>query len=135
MLLGLQQCRLLGILGTLDLTTNLEEWIGENAWLWQFGRCKPRVVGLSVTDTEDRQITVLQDGATGKRGHAMLTKRTHKAAAAASLRNACCSGGGHGLGVNGYPWYTLSHPKPRIFVLEPTKITHRYLNLEYTKRD
>jgi hypothetical protein len=45
-----------------------------NAWLWQFGRGKPRVGGLSVADTEDRQIAVLQDGA--RRGHAMRTKRT-----------------------------------------------------------
>jgi uncharacterized small protein (DUF1192 family) len=46
-----------------------------------FGRGKPRLEGLSVADTEDRQIAVLQDGA--RRGHAMRTKRLgkHKAAA------------------------------------------------------
>ena len=64
------------------LPTKLAEWTGEHAWLWQFGRGKPRVGGLSVADTEDRRIAVLQDGATRKRGHAMLTERTHTAAAA-----------------------------------------------------
>ena len=43
------------------------------AWLWQFGRGKPRVGGLSVADTEDRQIAVLQDGA--RRGHAADQKK------------------------------------------------------------
>jgi hypothetical protein len=60
-----------------------------NSWLWQFGRGKLSVGGLPVTqsvaDTEDRQFAVLQDGA--RRGHAMRTKRKHKAAA----RNARCS--------------------------------------------
>jgi hypothetical protein len=31
------------------------------------------------------------------------------------------------------PWYIFSHPKPRIFVLEATKIIHRYLYIEFTK--
>jgi hypothetical protein len=57
-----------------------------NARLWQFGRCKPRGGGLSVADTEDKRIALLQDGA--RRGHATRTTRKHKAAA----RNACCSG-------------------------------------------
>jgi hypothetical protein len=34
-----------------------------NTWLWQFGRGKPHVGGLSVADKEDRRIAVLQDGA------------------------------------------------------------------------
>jgi hypothetical protein len=58
-----------------------------NAWLWQFGRGKPRVGGLSVADTEDRRIAV-QCYRMGQRGHATRTKRKHKAAA----RNARCSG-------------------------------------------
>ena len=44
-----------------------------NVWLWQFGRGKHHVWGLSVADTEDRRIAVLQDGA--RRGHATLIKR------------------------------------------------------------
>jgi len=50
-----------------------------SAWLWQFGRGKPSVGGLSVADTEDRRIAVMQDVA--RRGHATRTKRKHKAAA------------------------------------------------------
>ena len=44
-----------------------------NAWLWHFGRGKPRVGGLSVADIEDRRI------AGARRGHATRTKRKHKA--------------------------------------------------------
>jgi hypothetical protein len=50
-----------------------------NTWLWQFGRGRPRVGGLSVADTEDRRIAVLQDRA--RRDHAIRTKRKHKAVA------------------------------------------------------
>ena len=57
-----------------------------NQWLLEFGRGKPRLGGLSVTETEERQIAVLQDGA--KRGHDTRTKRKQKAAA----RQARCSG-------------------------------------------
>jgi uncharacterized small protein (DUF1192 family) len=57
-----------------------------NQWLWEFGRGKPHLGGLSVTETEDRRVAVLQDGA--KRGHATLTQRKLKAAA----RKARCSG-------------------------------------------
>ena len=49
-----------------------------NQWLWQFGRGKPRLGGLSVVDTEGRRIAVMQGGA--KRGHATRTKRKLKAA-------------------------------------------------------
>ena len=50
--------------------------------LWQCGLFKPRLRGLSVTETEDRRIAVLQDGA--KRGHVARTKRKHKVAAGAA---------------------------------------------------
>ena len=60
-----------------------------NACLWQFGRGKPRVGGLSVADTEDRQIAVLQDGA--RRGHAADQKKAQGTVKAAA-RNARCSG-------------------------------------------
>jgi hypothetical protein len=33
------------------------------AWLWQVGRCKARMGGLSVADNKDRQIAVLKYGA------------------------------------------------------------------------
>ena len=49
-----------------------------NIWLWQFGRGRPRLGGLSVGDTEERRIAVMQDGA--RRGHATRTKRKLKAA-------------------------------------------------------
>ena len=32
-----------------------------NLWLWQFGRGKPRLGGLSVADTEDSQTELLKD--------------------------------------------------------------------------
>ena len=49
-----------------------------NIWLWQFGLGGPRLGGLSVGDTEERRIAVMQDGA--RRGHATRTKRKLKAA-------------------------------------------------------
>jgi hypothetical protein len=60
-----------------------------NQWLWQFGRGKPRLGGLSVVDTEERRIAVMQGGA--KRGHATRTKRKLKGAKAAA-REAPCGG-------------------------------------------
>ena len=57
-----------------------------NPWLWQFGRCKPRLGGLSMTESKDRRIAVPQDGA--KHGHATRTKRMHTA----SVRKARCGG-------------------------------------------
>ncbi len=60
-----------------------------NLWLWQFGRGKPRLGGLSVGDTEERQIAVLQGGA--RRCHATRTKRKLRGAKAAS-REAPCGG-------------------------------------------
>ena len=50
-------------------------------WLWEFGRGKPRLWGLSVAETEARRIAVMQDWA--KRGHATLVRRSHKAPKAA----------------------------------------------------
>ena len=50
-----------------------------NPWFWQFGRGKPCLRGLSVTENEDRRIAVRQNGA--KRSHATHTKRKLKAAA------------------------------------------------------
>ena len=32
-----------------------------NLWLWQFGRGKPRLGGLSVADTEDRRTQLQTD--------------------------------------------------------------------------
>ena len=34
-----------------------------NQWLWQFGRGKPRLGGLSVAENEERRIAVAKDGA------------------------------------------------------------------------
>lgn len=54
-----------------------------NQWLWQFGRGKPRLGGLSVNETEERRIAAMQAGA--RCGHATRTKRkrtTPKAAGA-----------------------------------------------------
>ena len=59
-----------------------------NQWLWQFGRGKPRLEGLSVVDTEGRQIAV-KGGA--KRGHATRTRRKLKGAKAAA-QEALCGG-------------------------------------------
>ena len=47
-----------------------------NPWLWQFGRGRPRLGGLSVTETEERRETVFKDGA--KRSHE--TRRRREAA-------------------------------------------------------
>ena len=44
-----------------------------NPWLWQFGRGRPRLGGLSVTETEERRETVLKDGA--KRSHETSRRR------------------------------------------------------------
>ena len=55
-----------------------------NQWLWQFGRDKPRLGGLSVAETEERRITVVKDGA--KRAVATLARRCHKAPKAAAGR-------------------------------------------------
>ena len=54
--------------------------------LWEFGRGKPRLGGLSVAETEARRlgIAVMQDGA--KRGHATRVRRSHKAPKAAAAQ-------------------------------------------------
>ena len=53
-----------------------------NQWLWQFGRGKPRLGGLSVAETEERRIAVAKDGA--KRAVATLARRHRKALKAAA---------------------------------------------------
>jgi len=58
-----------------------------NLWLWQFGRGKPRLGGLSVGKTEERRIAVMQTGA--RRGHATRTKRKLRGAKAAALEAPC----------------------------------------------
>ena len=50
-------------------------------WLWQFGRGKPRLGGLSVAETEEQRIAVANDGA--KRAVATLARRRGKALKAA----------------------------------------------------
>ena len=52
-----------------------------NQWLWQFGRGKPRLGGLSVAETEERRIAVAKDGA--KRAVATRARRRGKALKAA----------------------------------------------------
>jgi hypothetical protein len=49
-----------------------------NQWLWQFGRGKPRLGGLSVSATEERRIAELQDSA--RRGQETRVRRRRKAA-------------------------------------------------------
>ena len=51
-----------------------------NQWLWQFGRGKPRLGGLSVSATEERRIAELQDSA--RRGQETRVRRRRKAAKA-----------------------------------------------------
>ena len=51
-----------------------------NQWLWQFGRGKPRLAGLSVAETEELRIAVAKDGAkravaTLPEGAARLSRR------------------------------------------------------------
>ena len=50
-----------------------------NQWLWQFGRGKPRLGGLSVAATEERRIAVVKGAAkkavaTGAKGAARLPR-------------------------------------------------------------
>ena len=52
-----------------------------NQWLWQFGRGKPRLGGLSVAETEERRIALAKDGA--KRAVATRARRHRKALKAA----------------------------------------------------
>ena len=47
-----------------------------NQWLWQFGRGKPRLAGLSVAETEELRIAVAKDGA--KRAVATWARRPAK---------------------------------------------------------
>ena len=47
-----------------------------NPWLWQFGRGRPRLGGLSVTETEERRILIARTGAV--KSHE--TRRRRKAA-------------------------------------------------------
>ena len=48
-----------------------------NQWLWEFARGKPRLGGLSVTETEERRNTVRKEGAS--RASATKARRKHKA--------------------------------------------------------
>ena len=48
-----------------------------NQWLWQFGRGKQRLGGLSVAETEERRIAAAKDGA--KRAVATRAPRRCKA--------------------------------------------------------
>ena len=48
-----------------------------NQWLWQLGRGKPRLGGLSVAETEEWRIAVAKDGA--KRAVATRARRRSKA--------------------------------------------------------
>ena len=41
-------------------------------WLWQFGKDKPSLWGLSVPETEECQMAVMLEGA--RRGYAIQTK-------------------------------------------------------------
>ena len=34
-----------------------------NPWLWQFGRCRPRLGGLSVSETKDKRKAIVRAGA------------------------------------------------------------------------
>ena len=52
-----------------------------NLWLWQFGRGKPRLGGLSVAETEERRIALAKDGA--KRAVTTWARRHSKALKAA----------------------------------------------------
>ena len=53
-----------------------------NQWVWQFGRGKPHLGGLSA-ETEERRIAVAKDGA--KRAVATRARRRHKAPKAAGV--------------------------------------------------
>ena len=44
-----------------------------NPWLWQFGRGRPRIGGLSVSETEERRDVVVRAGA--KRSHETRCRR------------------------------------------------------------
>ena len=52
-----------------------------NQWLWQFGRGKRCLGGLSVAETDERRISVAKEGA--KRAVATRTRRHRKALKAA----------------------------------------------------
>ena len=49
-----------------------------NPWLWQFGLGRPRLGGLSVSETEERREAVVRAGATRKRSQE--TRRRREAA-------------------------------------------------------
>ena len=49
-----------------------------NPWLWQFGPERPRLGGLSVSETEDKREVVVRAGA--KRSHCQQTRRRREAA-------------------------------------------------------
>ena len=55
-----------------------------NQWLFGFGRSKPCLGGLSVSETEGQLMAVMQEGA--RRGHATLTKRRSNAPKAAAAQ-------------------------------------------------
>ena len=52
-----------------------------NQWLWQLGRGKPRLGGLSMAETEQRHIAVAKDGA--KRAVVTRARRRRKTPKAA----------------------------------------------------
>ena len=56
----------------------------ENTWLWEFGRGKPRLGGLSVAATEERCIAVIKGGA--KQAVATRVRRSRKAPKTAEAR-------------------------------------------------
>ena len=57
-----------------------------NQWLWQIGRGKPRLGGLSVAETEERHIAVPKDGA--KRF--VATRARRRCRVSADLQNVFC---------------------------------------------
>ena len=57
-----------------------------NQWLWQFGRGKSRLGGLSVAETKEWHITVAKDGPSAKRAVSTRAQRCHKAPKAAGAQ-------------------------------------------------
>ena len=56
------------------------------SWLWQFGRGKPRLRGLSVASTEELRIAAVKGALAVKKAVATRVKRSHKAPKAAAAR-------------------------------------------------
>ena len=55
-----------------------------NQWMWEFGRGKPRLGGLSVTETEERRISVRKEGC--RRAQSTKSRRSRKAPKAAAAQ-------------------------------------------------